>query len=92
MLGGCSRLWEAALLMGAGIWALRGLPVLVSPSCKAVKAQSWRVILVGRDIWRSLVQVLLEAEPTPMIEEGSQGLGSGTSCLSAEAAQVFPHL
>lgn len=43
--------------------------------------------------WKGpLVQALLKAEPTSMLEEVSQGLGSGGSCLSAEASQVFPHL
>lgn len=51
-LGGCHTVLGAALgcgrsqgvLLDAGIWASRGLSVLVTPSCKAVEAQSWRVI------------------------------------------------
>lgn len=58
---GATLYWGAALgcgksqdvLLGAGIQASRGLPVLVSPSCKAAEVQSWGVISVGRDIWRS---------------------------------------
>lgn len=92
--------WGAALghgtsqvvSLGAGIWGPTGLPILVSVSCKSVGTQSWRVIQVGRDLWRSPVQVLLQAEPSSVPEEVAQGLGSGGSFLSAEAAQVFPHI
>lgn len=45
---GCGR--AQGVLLGAGIWTSRDLPVLVSASCKAVEVQSWRVIYLGRDI------------------------------------------